>query len=617
MQTINDPNEWIEDAISKKHIKYYKYEDFRDVQKIGSGNFGKVYRANWKNLEQYFALKSLSNLDNKAIKEVVKEIEIHRDVHFHNNIISFFGITTKGESQNGQFKKYLLVMEYANADAVSCLHQSDIVHRDLHSGNILIDRGNIKLADFGLSRRIDEVSRAHSTNSSLFGIIPYIDPEKLRNPKYSLNKMSDVYSIGILLWEISSGHPPFKDESYDLSLFIQISQDYRETIVPGTPIDYSNLYTECWNGVPDNRPTMDQVVVKLKTTLANSNITTENDQTDKLNSKLQNEQQVNDNIPNTTDSVHGDLSQFINNFHKMDIKETTSPTTSMDVNENIFEEELRIVVDELVNHYLKEINEGKERNVRKQHIIDYVNNHNSQEMYNWLLNNQNNPNNIFILGYFKYHGIETNTDKRKAFELYQKATKLNNSAAQHELINIYTYEDDEYKNYDKAFELSKELAEKGYPGGISRLGYCYDQGIGTEININKAFELYQKAANLGHSSSQYNLADMYLYGDGVNKDHNKAFEYSEKSAEAGHSGGIRMLGYCYDYGIGTISDKQKAFELYQKAANLGNKEAQYSLAIMYEDGDGIEKDISQAIHWYEKSAEQGYQEAKEKLEKLI
>lgn len=76
MQTINDPNEWIEDAISKKHIKYYKYEDFRDVQKIGSGNFGKVYRANWKNLEQYFALKSLSNLDNKAIKEVVKEVII-------------------------------------------------------------------------------------------------------------------------------------------------------------------------------------------------------------------------------------------------------------------------------------------------------------------------------------------------------------------------------------------------------------------------------------------------------------------------------------------------------------------------------------------------------------
>jgi serine/threonine protein kinase len=74
MQTTNDSYEWVEEAISKKHIKYYQYEDFEDIQKIGSGNFGKVYRANWKNLDQYFALKSLSNLDNIAIKEVVKEV---------------------------------------------------------------------------------------------------------------------------------------------------------------------------------------------------------------------------------------------------------------------------------------------------------------------------------------------------------------------------------------------------------------------------------------------------------------------------------------------------------------------------------------------------------------
>jgi hypothetical protein len=65
----------------------------------------------------------------------------------------------------------------------------------------------------------------------------------LSNPKYSLNKKSDVYSVGMLLWEISSGHPPFKDESYDISLVLQILQGYRETIVPDTPPDYSNIYT--------------------------------------------------------------------------------------------------------------------------------------------------------------------------------------------------------------------------------------------------------------------------------------------------------------------------------------------------------------------------------------
>ena len=75
-------------------------------------------------------------------------------------------------------------------------------------------------------------------------MIPYVDPKKFVSIEpYSLNKKSDVYSIGVLLWEISSGQSPFKDEMYDANLATQISQGYREKIVPNTPINYSNLYT--------------------------------------------------------------------------------------------------------------------------------------------------------------------------------------------------------------------------------------------------------------------------------------------------------------------------------------------------------------------------------------
>jgi serine/threonine protein kinase len=98
------------------------------------------------------------------------------------------------------------------------------------------------LADFGLSKRIHEVS---SQQSNLFGVIPYIDPKKFNSKTpYSLNKKSDVYSIGVLLWEISSGHKPFyvEDISYDASLALRIVEGYRETIVPDTPSDYSKLY---------------------------------------------------------------------------------------------------------------------------------------------------------------------------------------------------------------------------------------------------------------------------------------------------------------------------------------------------------------------------------------
>ncbi|POG63506.1 hypothetical protein GLOIN_2v1845867 [Rhizophagus irregularis DAOM 181602=DAOM 197198] len=73
---IEDPNEWIEEAISKKHIKYYEYEHFSNIEKIGFGAFGKVYRANWRNKEQYLALKSFFNHDKATTKEIVEELKL-------------------------------------------------------------------------------------------------------------------------------------------------------------------------------------------------------------------------------------------------------------------------------------------------------------------------------------------------------------------------------------------------------------------------------------------------------------------------------------------------------------------------------------------------------------
>ena len=74
---IGNSNEWanwIEEAITKNYFKYYEYNHFSNIQKIGTGGFGKVYRANWKNSEQYLALKTFFNLDDITAKEVVHEV---------------------------------------------------------------------------------------------------------------------------------------------------------------------------------------------------------------------------------------------------------------------------------------------------------------------------------------------------------------------------------------------------------------------------------------------------------------------------------------------------------------------------------------------------------------
>ncbi|CAB4393234.1 unnamed protein product [Rhizophagus irregularis] len=94
------------------------------------------------------------------------------------------------------------------------------------------------MADFGLSNRMKKVSEQQIK----FDTALYTDPKGFTTQQYSLNEKNDVYGIGMILWEISSGQPPFELESYDGNSNLEILQDYRETIVPDTPIDYSNLF---------------------------------------------------------------------------------------------------------------------------------------------------------------------------------------------------------------------------------------------------------------------------------------------------------------------------------------------------------------------------------------
>ena len=73
-------------------------------------------------------------------------------------------------------------------------------------------------------------------------MVHYIDPEGLNDPNYKLDKKSDVYSIGVLMWQISSGYKPFRDVDHDVRLTVAIVNGKREKVIDGTPVKYSNLY---------------------------------------------------------------------------------------------------------------------------------------------------------------------------------------------------------------------------------------------------------------------------------------------------------------------------------------------------------------------------------------
>ncbi|GBC22144.2 kinase-like domain-containing protein [Rhizophagus irregularis DAOM 181602=DAOM 197198] len=284
-----------------------------------------------------------------TLKEIVKELELQRHVDFHNNIIRFYGITKHESSTENIFnptKNYLLTwnnkynLAYWLACSVLCLHEEGIIQRDLHSCSVLIHQDFIKLADFGLSKRIDEASKSQS---KLFGMVPYIDPK----------------------WKT-----PFHEEKYDFSLMYKISQGRRETTVPNTPNDYSNLYTECWNNEPSKQPAMHEVVNKLSIFISNSDNITIYQQNDIVSVPVPNEKNT---TPNSTgNSLHGEL-------FNMNISEVDRIFTNERINENITSE-----INEIVDFIFEEVNKGHMK--VKRNVLDYLDNHiiNSKEIYNRL-----------------------------------------------------------------------------------------------------------------------------------------------------------------------------------------------------------------------------------------
>ncbi|RIB13639.1 kinase-like domain-containing protein [Gigaspora rosea] len=133
------------------------------------------------------------------------------------------------------------------------IHSHELIHRDLHSGNILLDDiCNAYIADLGLSLSVKEDS------NGIYGILAYVDPEVLNGKPYTT--ASDIYSFGIIMWEILYGRPVSYDLEDQSMLQIEICfNNLRPTIIGNVPQHYINLMKGCWEKESKKRPTADKI----------------------------------------------------------------------------------------------------------------------------------------------------------------------------------------------------------------------------------------------------------------------------------------------------------------------------------------------------------------------
>src|SRR3954453_697816 len=153
--------------------------------------------------------------------------------------------------------KERIQITYDIIDALDSIHSENAIHRDLHSGNVLHSSRNLDwyISDLGFCGPADK------SPTSIYGNLPYMAPETISRKEYTFK--SDIYGIAMLMWEISSGQPPFSNYEHDVDFAMSIINGMRPKVVPGTPLEYKSLMEQCWDADPLKRPDIDSLWDKI------------------------------------------------------------------------------------------------------------------------------------------------------------------------------------------------------------------------------------------------------------------------------------------------------------------------------------------------------------------
>ncbi len=200
---------------------------------VGRGGMADVYKGYDPHFEREVAIKVFKREDEEMLRRFIREA--HLMASFHN--IHLVPIYDSGESVVDGDARYYIVMPFMEggtlrarirrsplslaetchtlrdiADALDYIHSQGIVHRDIKSSNVLLDaEGRCFLADFGIARTTSDATQL-TTTGSVLGTVDYVAPE-LFEGNQKANALSDLYSLGVLLFEMVTGQLPFSAES--------------------------------------------------------------------------------------------------------------------------------------------------------------------------------------------------------------------------------------------------------------------------------------------------------------------------------------------------------------------------------------------------------------------
>ncbi|KAG0224390.1 hypothetical protein BGW41_005144 [Actinomortierella wolfii] len=488
---------------------------------IGSDAHGAVYRTYWEKRRVAAKKVQVTQDEVRHVTDIQNEIDILQKLK-HRHIIQFFD-TTYHENM------LVLIMDYAEGGSLSqaiedgrvaewetktriaqeivrgldYIHYKGILHRDLKSHNVLLTGlMEVKLCDFGLAT-VKVRSASQSTEQSV-GTFRWMAPELLgARPKYSTK--SDMYSLGMVMWEIAANCTvPFKDQP-DIHIVINIvMRGERELLPDDVPMEYSQWVQRCWEHDPENRPE------------ANEMVTEDEDQVFSLQTGLKTV-----SVTNTTTSYGSTMSlRFSRSTQAMGgMSDHSLEGVSVLLSRaNIGEVEAQVALAEIYE-------EGR------------VTEQNNAEAFKWYLRAavQGSTEAQVKVGTYILNGNGTGVNHGAAIYWTRRAAMKGDLRAQCVLGSMYENGRGAKQDYVEAISWYRKSADQGYAVAQCNLGLMYHHGNGVKQDYVEAVSWYRKSADQGYATAQCNLGLMYENGWGVKQDNVEAMSWYHKASLQGNA----------------------------------------------------------------------------------
>ncbi|XP_040248866.1 uncharacterized protein [Aegilops tauschii subsp. strangulata] len=287
------------EALSKG-LQTIKNDDLEEIRELGSGTYGSVFHGKWRGCDVAIKRIKASCFDGRPsererlIADFWKEAQILSSLH-HPNVVSFYGVVRDGPDGslatvtefmvNGSLKQFLrkkdrtidrrkrVILAMDAAFGMEYLHGKNIVHFDLKCENLLVNmrdpqRPICKIGDLGLSK----VKQHTLVSGGVRGTLPWMAPELLSGKSDMVSEKIDVYSFGIVMWELLTGDDPYSDMRAAEIIGGIVNNSLRPQIPSWCDPEWKSLMEGSWAGEPAQRPSFTEISQRLRKMAAAMNV---------------------------------------------------------------------------------------------------------------------------------------------------------------------------------------------------------------------------------------------------------------------------------------------------------------------------------------------------------